>query len=129
METYKTQINSLKIKKTILANTLDLFIPDSEFDEFKAKIQYINAQIDILATNKNSFYVETFDINTISFQIDGNKGIYALCTTYDTLKDEYYGNPFFDIYNLEEDAEWKSDKSFLKEFICNRLDEIEIIPE
>ena len=46
MATYKTEINSLEIKKTILANTLDLFIPNNQYNEFRAKIKAINDKID-----------------------------------------------------------------------------------
>ena len=45
METYKSKINSLEIKKTNLVNTLDILIPDSEFNEFRDKIQALNAEL------------------------------------------------------------------------------------
>jgi hypothetical protein len=127
METYKSQINSLEVKKSILTNTLDLFIPDEQFNEFKEKVQYINAQIDILSTNKNNFFVDEFNALNISIQIDGEKGSYILFEAYETLKDEYYGKNFLDIYGLEENAEWKQDKAFLKEFVCDRINSIELL--
>ena len=43
--TYKAQINQLEIRKTVLINTFELFIPDSEFNAFRAKIKAINKEI------------------------------------------------------------------------------------
>ncbi len=39
---YQADINKLEIKKSVLINTLKVFIPDDQFDAFTGKIKKIN---------------------------------------------------------------------------------------
>ena len=42
---YLSEINKLEIKKSILINTLELFIPDEQYDVFVNKLKKINTQL------------------------------------------------------------------------------------
>ena len=42
---YKADINRLEIKKSILINTLSVFIPDDQFNSFTNKLKKLNTEL------------------------------------------------------------------------------------
>lgn len=98
---YKAQINQLEIRKTVLINTFELFIPTNEFNAFRAKIKAINNEIYLY---KSLQYLTNFtDKGIYDMYLKVSNNINHLADICDSLNIQNYDIFKYELYKQYRD--------------------------